>query len=246
LPAPGALLGALDLFVFCFLVIFGNVLDFRTYTNARGESLEDPSEYDQNGIALEERVNMRQARGVCLELLRWWNTKYTAEDHSMEGGFTTHLLMNQAVALLNYKERVEQDNREGAPGCTLFMLTQQIENVLSSILPDETPRSALRTWKTVQDNLPIKDNCKLGFQIEDWNHINIAERQPPQHYGKHYSADGGPDAITPSQRCPRTFFPLVLRCLTRQPWITQVLWCRRCTKTSALNTKSDKMSQLSY
>jgi hypothetical protein len=209
------LLGALDLFAFCFLVIFGNVLDFRTYTNARGEPLEDLSAYDQNGIALEERVNICQARGVCLELLRWWNTKYTIADR-MEGAFTTHLLVNQAVALLNYKECMEQDNREGAPGCTLFMLTQQIQNVLSLILPDEIPSSALETWKTVHDNLAVKDDRKLGFLIQDCNHIEIAERQPPQHYGKHYSANSsGRDTITPSQRHPQTFSPSVLRHLTR-------------------------------
>ena len=62
MPVPGTLLGALDLFAFCFLVIFGNVLDFRTYTNARGDPLEDASDYDQNGIAVEERINMCQAR----------------------------------------------------------------------------------------------------------------------------------------------------------------------------------------
>ena len=122
LPVPGTLLGALDLFAFCFLVIFGNELDFRTYTNARGDLLEEVSDYDQNGIAVEERMNMCQARGVCLELLQWWNTKYTTEGCSSVG-FTTHLLMTQAAAMLKYKQFVQQDNWEGAPGCTLFMLT---------------------------------------------------------------------------------------------------------------------------
>ena len=216
MPAPGTLLGALDLFAFCFLVIFSNVLDFRTYTNARGEPLEALSGYDHNGIALEERVNICQARGVCLELLRWWNTKYTIGDHCLQGAFTTHLLINQAVALLNYKECVEQDNRQGAPGCTLFMLTRQIENVISLILPDEIPSSALETWKTVHDNLPVKDDRKLGFSFQDCNHIEIAERQPPLHYGKHHSANSsGQDTITPSQRHPPTFSPLVSHHLTR-------------------------------
>ena len=61
MPVPSTLLGALDLFAFCFLVIFGNVLDFCTYTNARGDPLEEVSEYDQNGIAVEERINHRES-----------------------------------------------------------------------------------------------------------------------------------------------------------------------------------------
>jgi hypothetical protein len=118
-------------------------LDFRTYTNARGVPLEDVSDYDQNGIGMEERINMCQSRGVCLELLRWWNTKYTTE---MDGELTTHLLMTQAAALLNYKRFVQQDKWEGAPGCTYFMLNRQIENVLSLIHLFKEPNAVLQNW----------------------------------------------------------------------------------------------------
>jgi len=181
LPAPGTLLGALDLFAFCFLVIFGNVLDFRTYTNARGDPLEDVSEYDQNGIGIEERINMCRARGVCLELLRWWNTKYTTE---VEGEFTALLLMTQAAALLKYKWFVQRDGREGAPGCTLSMLTQQIENVVSLIHLFEEPSVVLKNWWIARRG---KSDDEVGFSIESWGHIRIKERLPPQDYGKHYS-----------------------------------------------------------
>jgi hypothetical protein len=178
--------GALDLFAFCFLVIFGNVLDFRTYTNARGDPLEDVSEYDQNGIGIEERINMCQARGVCLELLRWWNTKYTTE---VEGELTTQLLMTQAVILLKYKRCAQQDNREGAPGCTIFRLNRQIENVLSLVHLFEEPNAVLQEWWIARKEIPGlgKSDHKLGFSIESWGHIKIKERLPPQHYGKHYS-----------------------------------------------------------
>ena len=101
MPVPSTLLGALDLFAFCFLVIFTNVLDFHTYTNAQGDPLEEVSEYDQNGIAVEERVNMCQSQGICLELLQWWNTKYTTEGVEIS---TTYLLMTQVAALLKYKQ----------------------------------------------------------------------------------------------------------------------------------------------
>jgi hypothetical protein len=109
---------------------------------------------------------MCQARGVCLELLRWWNTKYTME---MEGEFTTHLLMTQAAALLKYKWCVQQDNQEGAPGCTLFMLTQQIKNVLSLIHLFEEPNAVLQKWwKASQANLTMSlvSRLKAGAKSE--------------------------------------------------------------------------------
>lgn len=195
------MLGALDLFAFCFLVIFGNVLDFRTYTNARGDPLEDVAEYDQNGIAVEERVNMCQARGVGLELLRWWNAKYTTDapgaflGPSEFGAFTTHMLMTQVAALLNYKRSVQIDNREGSPGCTYFMLTRQIENVVSLIVPDETPSAVLLRWRKARHTSATQDR-ELGFSPQTWSHITITERQPPLQYGKHYS----PDTSTPPNK----------------------------------------------
>ena len=149
--------------------------------------------FDQNGIAVEERVNMCQARGVCLELLRW-NTKYTAHEADTEGGslvitgFTTHLLIIQAAALLKYKRYVQKDGREGAPGSTFFMLTQQIENVLS-ILPGEVPGAALREWKKIVRNFSYQEDLTLGFSSQDWAHVKIMERDPPQNYRRHFSAD---------------------------------------------------------
>jgi len=148
-------------------------------------------ECDQNGISVEERVNMCQARGVCLELLEWWNTKYTAHDaeagsESLAGTvFTTHLLITQATALLKYKRCTQQDGREGAPGCTLLTLTRQIENVLS-ILPGEVPGAALQEWRR---SISDEKDVKLGFSPKDWGHIKIMEREPPQIYRRHFSAD---------------------------------------------------------
>lgn len=188
LPVPGTLVGALDLFAFCFLVIFANVLDFRTYTNAQGEPLEEVSGYDHNGIGIEERINMCQARGICLELLRWWNSKYTTEGCSPEG-FTTHMIMVQAAALVKYKRFVQYDEREGAPGCTFFMLDRQIENILSLIDPNpktgQLASTTLENWRIARQKLSRKSDFNLGFSIKNWEHIKIMERTPPLHYGKH-------------------------------------------------------------
>jgi hypothetical protein len=244
LPDPATLVGALDLFAFCFLVIFANVFDFRSYTNAQGEPLKTVEIHDQNGIAVEERVNMCQARGVCLELLRWWNAQYStyhADGGSQVGAtFTTHLLVTQAAALLKYKRCALQDNREGAPGCTVILLTQQIENVLS-IIPGEVPGVALQEWRRRVCNTSVEEDLKLGFSCEEWKHVQIVEREPMQTYRKHSLAEMLPDEnLTPSQRHPKTFFPLVIPLLTRPSWNTLVLVerpvrCGRGTKGSALN-----------
>ena len=202
-------------------------MDFRTYTNAQGDPLEDVSDYDQNGIAVEERINMCQARGVCLELLRWWSTKYTTEGRyftshllleqaqaaalngcSVVGGFTTHLLMTQAAALLKYKWCAQQDNRERAPGCTLFMLTRQIENVLFLIFPGDHPSATLQEWRKARNNISGRSDCDLGFSTQYWDHIIIVERQPPQSYGKHYSAETSTTRFNPFTEAPADFFSI--------------------------------------
>src|SRR6267378_3456159 len=135
LPDPSTLSRALDLIAFCFLVILGNVLDFRTYTNGIGEPLEEAGEQDQNGITLEERVNIFQARGVCLELLSWWESNYRvtkpATTYSIgDAALTTCLIVSQAAALLKYKKCTEKNGWEGAPGCTVALLSLQIENII--------------------------------------------------------------------------------------------------------------------
>lgn len=196
---------------------------------------------------------MCQARGVCLELLRWWNTKYST--YHADGGslvdatFTTHLLVTQAAALLKYKQCAQQDNREGAPGCTVIMLTQQIENVLS-IIPGEVPGVALQEWRRRVGNTSVDEDLKLGFSCEEWKHVQIVEREPTQTYREHSLAEMPPDEnLTPSQRHPKTFSPLVIPRLTRPLWNTQVLVERpvrygRGTKRSALNTVEGDNSML--
>jgi len=178
LPEQGTLLGALDLVAFCFLVIFGNVFDFRTYTDARGEPLQEVEPHNQNGIALEERVNICLARGVCLELLRWWESKYSAITHTTpdpsDTAFTTRLLVAQAATLLKYKQSAEKEGREGALGCTSILLSHEVDNVLS-IIP-----GGQQEWERVH-NTPNGVGAKLGYNTDEWAHIEIKEREP-QYY----------------------------------------------------------------
>ena len=76
LPSVETVDGALDLFSLCFLVIFGNVLDFQTYSTPDGYPQEKKNPHDVNGIRINERYNMCTAQGVCIKLLCWWSSKY--------------------------------------------------------------------------------------------------------------------------------------------------------------------------
>jgi hypothetical protein len=136
--------------------------------------------------------------------------------------FTTHLLITQAAALLNYKRCAQQDDREGAPGCTILMLSKQIENVLT-IIPGSVPGEALREWRRRVSNISDEGDLKLGFSSEDWGHIQIVEREQPQNYGKHITADTTLRNLTSSQWHPLIFFRLVFLRSTRRSWYTLVL-----------------------
>ena len=181
IPDPSTLSGALDLFAFCFLVIFRNVLDFRTYTNVMGDPLEEAEAHDQNGITLKERVNICQAHGVCLELLHWWESNYRIINpptiySATDMALTTCLIVGQAATLLKYKASVEKDKREGAPGCTASLLSLQIKNIIS-IVP-----GGLLEWEQIHDT-PSEVDAKLGFDHDDWEwvHAEIIDREPPNY-----------------------------------------------------------------
>ena len=113
--------GALDLFSLCFLVIFGNVLDFRTYCTPDGYPLDKKNAHDVNGITIDERYNMCTVWGVCIELLGWWSSKYrlrhigvrcvdpssmVARHEKIYDDFPIIFPLEEAVLLLEYKIQV--------------------------------------------------------------------------------------------------------------------------------------------
>jgi len=179
LPDPGTIDGAIDLITLCFLMIFGNVLDFRTYCTPDGGPVEKADANDVNNISIEERYNMCVARGTCIELLRWWNTKYSISttEFSYQGDFTTHFLVSQALALWIYKFRTEEDERPGAPGCTRDLLLSQIRNVSDKLGADIVS--------------PVKkafakgcfEEVKLGFSRESLDMMKMICLDPPREYG---------------------------------------------------------------
>jgi len=126
-------------------------------------------------------VNICQAHGVCLELLGWWESNYratspAATNSTADAAFATCLVVAQAAVVLKYKESAEEDEREGAPGCTASLLSLQIENIISII-----PGGPLE-WERIH-NTPSEVDAKLGFNTDDWMHTEIIGREL-QNYGE--------------------------------------------------------------
>lgn len=127
----------------CFLVIFGNALDFRMYCTPDGSPIGQADIHDVNNIFIDERYNMCVACGTCLELLHWWDSKYAISTTTCSYGdsFSTHFLFSQVGRLWVYKNLAEADNRPGAPGCTKQLLILQINNILDLLDADKAPLS---------------------------------------------------------------------------------------------------------
>ena len=182
LPNPGTVNGAIDLISLCFLVIFGNVLDFRTYCTPDGGPAKEADKNDVNNISIDERYNICIARGTCIELLNWWRTKYSIStpEFSCQNDFPTHFIISQALALWVYKTRTEQDGRPGAPGCTAELLLAQIFNVLGCLkIPIKSTIFKIATTGHLAES-------KLGYSRESLDRMTVTCFDPPQKYGNHH------------------------------------------------------------
>lgn len=193
LPDPGTINGALDLVSLCFLVIFGNALDFRTYCSPDGSPVTQADNHDVNNISIDERCNMCVARGTCLELLRWWDSKYAISTTtiSYQGNFATHFLLSQAGALWNYKFRAEEDDRLGAPGCTKELLINQITNILNHLGIGDVDRMTQCAVDEKSDGMKFGNLTQLGISQATQKKMTLTCRDPPKEYGNQ------PDVMTP-------------------------------------------------
>lgn len=138
LPDVATVEGFVDFFALCFLVIFGNVLDFRTYVcsneNKRYSHLK--AQHDLNNIDVQERVNMCSARGMCFDLLDWWKATFiikAVENQEELPSFTEDFISKEANNLVCYKSRASISKRKGAEGCTIKELTSQVLNVIKIV-----------------------------------------------------------------------------------------------------------------
>jgi hypothetical protein len=168
-----------------------------------GKPLEEAERYDENGIALEERVNICQSRGVCLELLRWWESNYRLTNPAPiystgDAPLTTRLIVAQAALLLKYKASAEKDEREGAPGCTTSLLSFQINNLMSII-----PGGSLE-WERIHTTLSVED-LRLGFNEDDWGLTEIVAKEPQDYRELQFQASALD--LTPFLEAPEDFMP---------------------------------------
>jgi hypothetical protein len=179
IPDPATINGALDLMSLCFLVIFGNALDFRTYCVPNGDPVQRADKHDVNNISVDERVNMCIARGTCMEILRWWNSKYSISTPTLgEHSFSDQFMFAEATVLLVYKQYAEADKRPGAPGCVKVLLWSQIVNVLDHLGIDRIPHGQIYEATHHKDK-----KLKMGFSPADAEKLTVIRRDPPQKYG---------------------------------------------------------------
>jgi hypothetical protein len=127
---------------------------------------------------------MCTARGVCIELLRWWSSKYrlrhTVVRHAKTyEDFPIVFLLEEAVLLLEYKIRALQDDREGAPGCSTSALHIQILNVVHLFgeeAVDDWNDLVAASSKFCDEQLSIGGPKKEYLEVVEWG--------PPQAFGK--------------------------------------------------------------
>ncbi|KIM43805.1 hypothetical protein M413DRAFT_68970 [Hebeloma cylindrosporum] len=162
--------GLVDFLSLCFLVIFGNVLDFRTYRCSNSDERQShlKERYDLNDIGVEERVNMCLARGMCLDLLDWWNANFTLTANLEElPNFTRDFLNKEARNLLSYKLAASEKKQEGADGCTVEDLAGQIINVSGQ------DQDRMKRWRWNSSTNP----AVIGYTDRDLENWVIGKRK---------------------------------------------------------------------
>jgi len=172
--------GFVDFLALCFIVIFGNVLDFRTYlcSNERScySGLKD--RYDFNEIDLQERINMCLARGMCWDLLDWWNATFiikAVENEEELPTFTKDFIMKEARNLIRYKSRASERKREGAKGCALHDLTNQVLNIIHA--EGWNVQSAKAWMETVGTENMDASATVMGFETREFGKWVVEKRK---------------------------------------------------------------------
>ncbi|KAJ3488570.1 hypothetical protein NLJ89_g11603 [Agrocybe chaxingu] len=132
--------GSLDFIAVCSLNVLGNVLHHQTYS-APNQDEDEPADqeqqklwdqYDVNDISFDERTHIRHARGLALDAIRWYETKFEVIEskYGDRVELPTECIGLHASSLLRYKERAIAEGVKGAPHCEYWMLKKQIKNAL--------------------------------------------------------------------------------------------------------------------
>ena len=139
LPNVNNIDGLMDLLSACVLVIFGNVLDFRTYRAPTQEENQKADknqriliDHEINTIPVGERFAICYSRGVALHLINWIRNFCVITGPGGENirDLPSYFFVQIAQTLIKYKEGANASKLELRANCTLDMLTKQIENVV--------------------------------------------------------------------------------------------------------------------
>ncbi|CAA7258846.1 unnamed protein product [Cyclocybe aegerita] len=164
LPDILTMQGSLDFITVCSLNILGNVLHHQTYS-APNQDEDEPADeeqrklwhqYDVNDISFDERTHMRQARGLALDAIRWYETKFEVIDSESGNGVALpkECIALHASSLLRYKVQAIIEGVKGAPHCEYWMLKRQVNNALEL-------------------HPPSLEGCNKYLESEDDNDINL-------------------------------------------------------------------------
>ncbi|PPQ77262.1 hypothetical protein CVT24_009905 [Panaeolus cyanescens] len=139
--------GLAALLTLCNLVILSNVLDFRTYlgpnqpddSSPTPKHIIDMESFDSNHITWAERMAICDARGRAWTILLGVTAccDITSIQEASSPQFSAHDLSNipllhlarQLVAIGSLKRSAVRSKLDGAPHCTVELLTRQLDNV---------------------------------------------------------------------------------------------------------------------
>ena len=156
----------------CVLVILGNVLDFRTYATSGSQHAQPLTEdekrlitmYDINGIPTNERLAICYTRGAAFHLFRWVRECciiHGPEDSLVED-LPSRFLTQIGKAMIYYKTRAEEKDLEGAPHCSVGLLSSQINNIMAS--DKDIHKMWMESPEQQSDSLELEDQSK--YRIE--------------------------------------------------------------------------------
>lgn len=132
--------GLLNFLSVAILVVFGNVLDFRTYSapNQHESSVASTEQtflmasHDINAIPFNERLAISYARGVALHVIRWIrdSCEVKGPDGKVVEDLPSIFMVQLLSALLAYKSAAQRRGLQGVPHCTFDLVFNQVENVV--------------------------------------------------------------------------------------------------------------------
>ncbi|PPR03258.1 hypothetical protein CVT26_008086 [Gymnopilus dilepis] len=141
LPAIDTFDGVMNLLSAAIMVVFGNVLDFRSYSapnqhfsrTATNEQRYLMKTYDINAIGHNERLAITYTRGVALHIIRWIRAECLIQDSAgvVIQDLPSRYMVQLLSALLDYKKTAMSRKYYGAPHCTVELLNSQVQNVVN-------------------------------------------------------------------------------------------------------------------